>query len=937
MTENSDGNSIYVLNDIRVQSPEDLYIEGLATIIANNPVNGKKAGGSAILVNKTWTVKEIEQPHKESLILEISPPNSHPFILSTMYNKPGKLVPKSFVDAVEKASKEKAVLLTGDFNSACSEFGSRTETREGKHLLDLISNSSLIYVDNAEPTYVSDSTGQWNLLDYGFINQRMAARLTNFKVETEIGSDHLPLHFEISGQLLPQRRLVESIDWTEVNEAISNSPAVQEAVDEVETEWQKIKEKHFDMSKVDELIGKLTLGLAEAKASVTRQKVKTTRINSFPIAPDTRQAIKAKRNAHKVLNKNKHRTDTEEIRLKVKEADKTLKSLLKRDKIADFENKIGDINNERNNTKKWKKMKSIMRLGNPDNSPISHLTKPDGSSTNSLKEIVDVHIERLHETHRPKEADPEMGEWEESLNSEIQSNYSLFHPLDNVLEEEGDEEIKDFFTIEKLKKKIEKLKTKSAPGEDGVGNNLLQNLPDKVVEALFKIFNICIAGGYFPTRWKRARIKMILKPGRDKKLSQNYRPISLLSNTAKLFESLIKDALDHFVDKQNLIPQIHSGFRKGRSTQENFIRLSESIARGFKRNQPTIGAFIDLERAFDGLHHDSIRVKIAASNLPPKIIRIISSFLRNRIIYVQENETKSKEMPMLGGAPQGAILSPPIFTLFTADAPLRIDEEEGAALFADDTSCWATCDSLELSIMMLQRRLRLLETWGRKWRLVPAPGKSHIVCFSRRKRIRDLAKTYTISLMGKQVGWVEEAKFLGTYYDSQLSFRQHIEKLINKSTAKAQSICRLTKFGKLRNPDLIIHLFNSLIMSTFTYSSPAYVGMSELIWSKVDSFFSKSLKCAFGIPIKTSNLAVLEFYYGNRVSNIIKDITGKRIHDIAASVPIVADIIPQIADTLFHKPNCSPIEKLIAHSNCRSFGDCLMCFVGVPHHCVKRR
>ena len=675
--------------------------------------------------------------------------------------------------------------------------------------------------------------------------------------------------------------------------------------------------------------------MKEVKREATREFKSKPRTKDFPIAPDTKAAIRIKRNLHKLLRINKDRINNDPLREEVKAANKNLKQLLRRDKIRSFEEKLSRIENERNTTIKWKKMKEIMQINKTDNAPISHLTKPDGSITSSLKEIVDVHIERLYETHRPKEADPDMSDWEKSLDEEITSNHSKLNPLAELTREADDELLDEFFRLDKIKEKISKLKKRSAAGEDGINNIFIQNLPEKLIEALKKIFDLCVASGYFPASWKRARIKMLLKPGRDKKASGNYRPISLLSNIAKLFESLIKDAVDAFSEKLKLLPETHSGFRKGRSTQENFVRLSESVAASFKSKKITVGAFIDLERAFDGLHHNSIRSKLLKTGLPAKITRLISSFLRKRIIYVQEGETKSKEMEMLGGCPQGAILSPTIFNIFTADAPLRNDDEEGAAIFADDTSCWTTTDSLDTSIMLLQRRLRLLESWGRKWRLVPAPTKSHVICFSRQKRTRERARNFSIELMDSTVNWTEEVRFLGVTYDSQLSFKPHVDKLIQRCVPKAQAICKLTKFGRKANPTLIINLFNSLILSNFTYGSPAYVGMSELNWNKVDSFFSKSLKCAFGLPRNSRNLSVLNYYYGGRISSEIKDITGKRVHDIFASVPIVSDIIPRIAENLLNRPHCSPVEKLIAHSNCCSFGDCLMCYIGIPHDCVK--
>ena len=124
------------------------------------------------------------------------------------------------------------------------------------------------------------------------------------------------------------------------------------------------------------------------------------------------------------------------------------------------------------------------------------------------------------------------------------------------------------------------------------------------------------------------------------------------------------------------------------------------------------------------------------TKISPKLIRILSSFLEDRIIYVAEGSTISKERRMLGGTPQGAICSPPVFTIFDADIPVTNppDRVEGGAIFADDSSAWASGDSVFEAVTILQRRLDRINRWAKKWRMGIAPTKSNAVVFTRRKK-----------------------------------------------------------------------------------------------------------------------------------------------------------------------------------------------------------
>ena len=406
----------------------------------------------------------------------------------------------------------------------------------------------------------------------------------------------------------------------------------------------------------------------------------------------------------------------------------------------------------------------------------------------------------------------------------------------------------------------------------------------------------------------------------------------------KLFERVFKHSIDNVISKRNLIPEMHSGFRSGRSCQENFLRLSEGIAEGLKRNKTTIGAFVDLDKAFDAVSHDSLRIKIIRQQLPPKIIRTISSFLRDRFLYVAEGEIRSEEILMLGGTPQGSILSPTLFILLSADAPVISDGvEEDGSIFADDITLWCSASSVDDCINLLQRRLNLFADWCQKWRLSPSPTKSNVIVFSRKKSIRENVKKRSLYLYNAKIPWTTEVSYLGAKYDECFNFKSHIDSLILRSHIKIRGIRKLTSFGLNVNQDLIISLLHSLVFSNFNYSAPAYLGISPLVWRKVDSFFAKSLKSIFHHPSFVSNELILHNYLGRRASDIILDQCTNRIRSILHKVPLAADVVPRISDCIFNRPPNSPIETILRRNHVNSNENCLTCICGIGHACVPIR
>ena len=139
-----------------------------------------------------WTTKEHVHECTEGIILEVKPPNLPAFVVATVYNHPGDRIKEGFIKILDRLAKRKPVLLSGDLNAASFELGSRTNTCEGEHLVEMISKTSLSYIDNESPTYISASSGSWNILDFSFANKLFLDRIVDFEVGNDFGSDHLP-------------------------------------------------------------------------------------------------------------------------------------------------------------------------------------------------------------------------------------------------------------------------------------------------------------------------------------------------------------------------------------------------------------------------------------------------------------------------------------------------------------------------------------------------------------------------------------------------------------------------------------------------------------------------------------------------------------------------------------------------------------------------
>ena len=117
------------------------------------------------------------------------------------------------------------------------------------------------------------------------------------------------------------------------------------------------------------------------------------------------------------------------------------------------------------------------------------------------------------------------------------------------------------------------------------------------------ICNLCISESIWPTQLKAAEVVPIFKSGSEN-LATNYRPISLISNLAKVFEKIIHLKLLKLLYKCNIISEKQYGFRKEMGTKDALANVFKFIYNNIAKKIPKIATFLDLAKAFDTVKHE---------------------------------------------------------------------------------------------------------------------------------------------------------------------------------------------------------------------------------------------------------------------------------------------------------------------------------------------
>lgn len=318
-------------------------------------------------------------------------------------------------------------------------------------------------------------------------------------------------------------------------------------------------------------------------------------------------------------------------------------------------------------------------------------------------------------------------------------------------------------STEEITNIIKKRPNKNSTGYDGIPNTVIKNFSPVVLTFITVLFNHLLSISYFPTEWQKSIITPIPKPGRDTGCSKNWRPISLLSSLSKIFERIIAARIIKHNNTINIYEN-QFGFLNGNSTIHALAKLQNKINRGLNMGQVTTIVALDLRAAFDTVWHAGLVHKMIKLKYPIGIIKLIGSFLSHRKFVVRLDNSFSSIKNMLAGVPQGSVLVPICFNIYTHDIPTH--GECTVSQFADDTVVYITHNNPGRAQGLLNWYLMTLANWFKNWKLQLNSNKTeliHILGQARdtKARLRKNTRNMKNSINGKMVRNSNNIRFLG--------------------------------------------------------------------------------------------------------------------------------------------------------------------------------
>ncbi len=395
---------------------------------------------------------------------------------------------------------------------------------------------------------------------------------------------------------------------------------------------------------------------------------------------------------------------------------------------------------------------------------------------------------------------------------------------------------------------IRALKINKAFGPDLVSPRMLKEGGIQICPSLARLMNLSLRLQVVPQMWKQANVIPIHKK-KDKDIAGNYRPVSLISCVGKLMEKVIFKRVYNFLHSQNVLTPMQSGFRPGDSTINQLIHVYHTIARALDQKKDVRLVFCDISKAFDRVWHKGLLFKLEHVGIRGKLLSWFTNYLSSREQRVTLQGHQSSWRNIMAGVPQGSVLGPLLFIIYINDI---VDKVEGTVrLFADDTTLYVTVDNPEQAAEVLNRDLTCISQWAEQWPVKFSPEKTHsMLCTLGRGR-----ETPPLYLSGCEIQNVRLHRHLGMNLAYDLSWKDHIDDMVNRASKRLDTISRLS-YCLDRNT--LSYLYTSFVRPVLEYGNTLYNNCTETQSLKIEAVQKRAARIVTGAIRRTPTAKMYE-------------------------------------------------------------------------------
>ena len=372
---------------------------------------------------------------------------------------------------------------------------------------------------------------------------------------------------------------------------------------------------------------------------------------------------------------------------------------------------------------------------------------------------------------------------------------------------------------------------------------MLKSMVDVLLPWITEIVNTSITQAHVPDNLKRSSVMpRIKKPSLDAEQMKNYRPVSNLPYVAKLLEKVVVKQLDEHLLENDLYASHQSAYRKHHSCETALVKICNDIHWALDSNKCVLLILIDQSAAFDTVNQDILLHRFQTHfGITADALKWFASYLKGRTQAVKVGEMHSEPKPLPTGFPQGSVLGPYMYPLYTL--PLfKIAErhEISIHMYADDTQLYLTCDPKDFNaaVLQLEKAISEVREWMMSNHLKLNEDKTEYLIIAKKSTLKHIKNT-EINVGSAAITSSKTVKNIGGFLDQNMCMEEHAKNTIRTCYSQLRQIAHvrpsLTK-------DATKILVNSTITSRLDFLNSLLYGIPKTITEKLQLIQNNSAR-----------------------------------------------------------------------------------------------
>ena len=363
---------------------------------------------------------------------------------------------------------------------------------------------------------------------------------------------------------------------------------------------------------------------------------------------------------------------------------------------------------------------------------------------------------------------------------------------------------------------------------DPLPTQLAKTCLQDLLPLITNIINSSLCTGIVPSQFKQAVVTPLLKKkGLDYNVLKNYRPVSNLPFLSKVLEKVVLKQLQKHILDNNLFEMFQSAYRKDHSAETAVLSVMNSLLLESDAHKVSVMALLDLSAAFDTLDHSVLLHRLERTyGFRDTVLDWFSSYVCDRAQCVIIDGVKSSPSPLLFGVPQGSVLGPVLFTLYSqplSDVMSRNDCQYHK--YADDTEVSSSSVPLDFSrvISKVQTCVHDISSWMDSNKLKLNPDKTEVIKVGVPSCLRQI-KDSSIELENSSIDFQQSVKYLGVTLDSTLTMKDHISSVCRACFLELRRIASIRQY---LSREAVKKLVSASILSRIDYCNATFIGITD--------------------------------------------------------------------------------------------------------------